>query len=48
MELALRSLYENVLIYHPRPVLLFFVRPDPIVPVCLPLHVAGCVVHDTN
>ena len=29
MKLALRSLYDNVLIYHPHPVLLFFVRRYP-------------------
>ena len=27
LKLTLRSLYDNVLIYHPRPVLLFYVRP---------------------
>jgi hypothetical protein len=32
MKLALTNLYENVLIYHPRPVLLFFVRHHLLVP----------------
>ncbi len=27
LKLTLRSLYDNVLIYHPHPVLLFYVRP---------------------
>ena len=27
LRLTLRSLYDNVLIYHPHPVLLFYVRP---------------------
>ena len=27
LKLTLRSLYDNVLVYHPRPVLLFYVRP---------------------
>ncbi len=39
LSLTLRSLYDNVLIYHPRPVLLFYVRPGPClaVPPVLPV-----------
>ena len=39
LSLTLRSLYDNVLVYHPRPVLLFYVRhPSPCCPQPGPSH----------